>query len=235
MRFEVIPAIDVAGGRLALHGSGGMEPVEAFGGDPLGAARAYAAAGATWVHVVDMDLAFEGVARNLAILREVAALGLRVQASGGVRGPDDAETMLAAGAQRVVLGSAALAEAPTAAAAIERFTGRLLIGVEVEEGRIRSRGAEQVDLPLIDTLGWLVAAGAAAFLVTAVTKVGSLEGPDLPTVERVVRAGRPVIAAGGVAGIDDLRALRRAGAAGAVVGRAALQGDVPLHDLFRSW
>lgn len=233
MSFEVIPAIDVAGGRLALFTPTGSSPTSAFGGDPLAAARAYASAGAGWVHVVDIDLALEGEARNLEVIGGVAAMGLRVQASGGVVRTDDVQAMLTAGAHRVVLGSAALAETPAAAAVIERFADRLVIGVEVAEGRIRSRGATQVDLPLLETLGWLVAAGAATFLVTAVTKVARLEGPDLAAVKRVVRTGRPVIAAGGVADIDDLRSLRRTGAAGAVVGRAALEGHLDLSEAIR--
>ncbi len=89
-----------------------------------------------------------------------------------------------------------------------------------------------MDLPLVSTLGWLVAAGAPGFVVTAVERVGTLRGPDIAVVRRVVRTGRPVIAAGGVAGADDLDALRRAGAVGAVVGRAALDGGLPLHEAF---
>ena len=119
MSFEVIPAIDVAGGRLASYSPAGPSRSQAFGGDPLGAARAYAAAGVVWVHVVDLDLAFEGEARNLEIVREIASLGLRVQASGGVREIGDVESMLAAGAGRVVLGSAALAGTSRATAAID--------------------------------------------------------------------------------------------------------------------
>jgi phosphoribosylformimino-5-aminoimidazole carboxamide ribotide isomerase/phosphoribosylanthranilate isomerase len=231
MAFEVIPAIDVAGGRLAMYTSQGPIAVQAFDGDPLEAARAYAAAGAGRVHVVDMDLAFGGRARNLDVVRDVSALGISVQAAGGVRDVAEVASMLEAGAGRVVWGSAALADARGTEAAIERFGERLLLGVEVDGGDIRPRGGDAGGLPLVETLGWLVAAGAHAFLVTAVTRVASLEGPDLATIRRVVRAGRPVIAAGGIAGVDDLDALRRLGAAGAVVGRAASEGLVPLADL----
>jgi phosphoribosylformimino-5-aminoimidazole carboxamide ribonucleotide (ProFAR) isomerase len=229
MSFEVIPAIDVAGGRLARYTPQGPEPMDAFGGDPMAAARSYAATGARWAHVVDLDLAFEGEARNLAAVRAVADSGLRVQASGGLRRIADAEAMLAAGAHRVVLGSAGLDDEAATLEMLRRLGERVVVGVEVDGGRIRSRGGLRVDLPLAETLGWLVAAGAPALLVTAVPRVGTLGGPDAATVRRVVRAGRPVLAAGGISSVADLRVLLRAGAVGAVVGRAALEGGLDLQ------
>jgi len=230
MSFEVIPAIDVSGGRLALHTADGPRPLEAYGGDPLAAARAYAEAGVRRVHVVDLDLAFGGAFANLDVVREAAALGLRVQASGGIGTLPEASEALAAGADLVVLGSGALLDERAAREAIEALGARALVGIEVEDGRIRPRGRGEGDLPLAETLGWLVSSSAAGFLVTAVARVGAMRGPDLATVERVVRAGRPVIAAGGIASLDDLRALRQAGAVGAVVGRAALEGGLDLTE-----
>lgn len=229
MGFEVIPAIDVADGRLASFGTQGPLPVSAYGGDPLAAARAYAAAGARWVHVVDLDLAFQGAMTNLDVVREVTALGVRVQASGGAIDAAEIEAWLRVGARRAVLGSGALADAAATREAITWFGDRLVIGIDVDEGRIRSRGRTPVDLPLAETLSWLVGSGAAAFLVTTVARVGSLGGADTAIIERVVGSGRPVIAAGGVSSVDDLRAVRRAGAAAAVVGRAALEGDLDLE------
>lgn len=231
MTFEVIPAIDVAGGRLAVDTPAGPRLVDAHHGDPLVAARVYMEAGARRLHVVDMDLAFGGEARNLDVVRSVARLGVRVQGSGGITDLETARRFLEAGADRVVLGSRALADEAAALEAIDALGDRAIVGLEVDAGRIRSRGAEGVDLPLVETLGWLVEAGARGFLLTAVRRVGSLQGPDIATLKRVVRAGRPVIAAGGIARVDDLRAVRRAGAVAAVVGRAALEGDLPLHEL----
>jgi phosphoribosylformimino-5-aminoimidazole carboxamide ribotide isomerase len=226
--FEVLPAIDVRGGRLAAVGPGPRPDVQAFGGDPLAAARTFAEAGARWLHVVDVDLAVDGRARNLDVLSAIAALGPRVQASGAVRDDDGVRALLEAGAARVVLGSAALSEPERVADLLSRHGGRLVVGIEVEEGRIRSRGRDPVNLDLMETLGWVAAAGASLLLVTAVDRVSGLGGPDVSLVRRVARAGRPVLAAGGVSRTDDLRALRAAGAAGAVVGRAALEGRIDL-------
>ncbi|HEY7762581.1 MAG TPA: HisA/HisF-related TIM barrel protein [Actinomycetota bacterium] len=234
MSSELIPAIDVAAGRLAVFSSEGPSASGAFGGDPLAAARAYVAAGARRLHVVDLDLAFSNEARNLGTVRAIAGLGVRVQGSGGIGTAEHARAVLDAGADRVVLGSAVLADEAAASQMISELADRALIGIEVEGDRVRSRGRVQVDLPLVQTLGWLVAAGASAFLVTTVARVGSLGGPDVDTVRRVVRAGRPVIAAGGIASDDDLHALRDAGARGAVVGRAFLDGSLGMDDLFGS-
>jgi phosphoribosylformimino-5-aminoimidazole carboxamide ribonucleotide (ProFAR) isomerase len=226
--FEVIPAIDVTGGALATFTSSGSGALEAFGGNPIDAAEAAIAAGARWIHVVDMDLAFRGEARNLEIVAAIASLPVAVQAAGGVRTADEVRVLLEAGATRVVLGSAALQDQHGATALLSAEGPRLVVGIEVDGGRIRSRGRDPVDLPLMETLGWVVSAGASALLVTSVARVGERAGPDLELTSRVVRAGRPVLAAGGVASIADLQDLRAAGAVGAVVGRAALEGSLDL-------
>jgi phosphoribosylformimino-5-aminoimidazole carboxamide ribotide isomerase len=229
--FELIPAIDVADGALAHLTPDGPIPLDAFGGDPLAAAAAMVDEGAAWLHVVDMDLAFHGEARNLDVLAAIAELRVPVQAGGAVRTADEIDLLLAAGAERVVLGSAGLADEDRARRLLDTGAERLIVGIEVgDDGRIRSRGRDPVDLPLIETLGWLVAADAPAFLVTAVTRVGASFGPDVAAVKRVVRAGRPVIGAGGITSLDHLRALRAAGAAGAVVGRAALERTLDLAE-----
>ncbi|MEA2580425.1 MAG: phosphoribosylformimino-5-aminoimidazole carboxamide ribotide isomerase [Actinomycetota bacterium] len=227
--FQVIPAIDVSGGRLAVYAADGPVPVSAFGGDPLVAARAYIAAGARWIHVVDMDLAYSGVLADPPIVGSVAALGVQVQASGGIRDGRTVDRLLAAGASRVVLGSAAFADEEAVRTLVATHGKRLVVGIEVDEGRIRSRGgAGVVDLELAETIGWLTAMGASSFLVTAVQRVGGLQGPDVALVKRLVRSGRPVLAAGGIGGLEDLEAVRRAGASGAVVGRAAMEGELDL-------
>jgi phosphoribosylformimino-5-aminoimidazole carboxamide ribotide isomerase len=226
--FEVIPAIDVTGGVLGSFTSAGPVAVEAYGGNPIAAAEAAVSAGATWIHVVDMDLAFRGEARNLEVVAAIASLPVAVQAAGGVRTADEVRILFEAGAARVVLGSAALSDEHLATALLSAEGSRLVAGIEVDQGRIRSRGRDPVDLPLMETLGWVVSAGASAFLVTSVARVGERVGPDVELVRRVARAGRPVLAAGGVAALADLLDLRAAGAVGAIVGRAALEGSLDL-------
>jgi phosphoribosylformimino-5-aminoimidazole carboxamide ribonucleotide (ProFAR) isomerase len=206
--------------------------VEAFGGDPLAAVRSFVEAGARWLHVVDMDLAFEGTVGNaeaVVTIRE-AFPDVAIQVSGGIRTPGAAAAFLSAGAARVVIGSAALGDERGFAEVAAATGGRYLVGIEVADGRIRSRGREPVDLDLMATLGWLTATGAPGYVVTAVAKVASASGPDDVTVRRVVRSGKPTVAAGGIASIEDLVAVHRVGAVGAVVGRGAVEGSLPLPD-----
>jgi phosphoribosylformimino-5-aminoimidazole carboxamide ribonucleotide (ProFAR) isomerase len=228
--FEVIPAIDVWRGTLVAWSSSGPRPSVAFGGDPVAAAAACVEAGARWVHVVDVDLALDGEPGNLEVLTAIAALRVPVQAAGGIRSAEEIRMLIAAGATRVVLGSAALRDEPLVTGSIAAHGERLVIGIEEADGRIRSRGRDPVDLPLMETLGWVVAAGASAIVLTSVGRVGDRTGPDLDLVRRVVRARRPVLAAGGIASLEDLRALRAVGAAGAIVGTAVLEGSLDLAE-----
>lgn len=229
MPFTLLPAIDVADGRLAVVTPAGPVPVAAFGGDPFAAADAAAVAGARWLHVVDMDRAFGGEARSLGLLRRLkdAHPSVRLQASGGIADVSSAREALTAGADRVVLGSGLLADEEATLAVLGELGARAVVGIEVAQGRIRDRGTGRVDLDLAGTLGWLHTA-ASAFLVTAVARVGSLGGPDVELVRRVASTGRPTFAAGGIATLADLAAIREVGAAGAVVGRAALEGELDL-------
>jgi phosphoribosylformimino-5-aminoimidazole carboxamide ribotide isomerase len=230
--FEVLPAIDMHGGALARWTSDGPERIAAFGGDPVAAARAFTDAGARWLHVVDLDLALDGEPRNVDVLERIASVGPSVQAAGAVRAADEIRLLLAAGATRVVLGSAALGDPDGTAELLSANGGRLVVGIEIEDGRIRSRGRDPVDLDLMETLGWLVAGDARTLLATAVDRVSGRGGPDVGSVRRVARAGLPVLAAGGIASIEHVRAVRAAGAAGAVVGRAALEGSLDLASAF---
>jgi phosphoribosylformimino-5-aminoimidazole carboxamide ribonucleotide (ProFAR) isomerase len=228
--FTVVPAIDVTEGRLGVHTPTGPQPVDAFGGDPLAAAEAYVAAGARLVHVVDMDRAFGKVGDSGVVTAIAATQGLvAVQASGGIRAWRAVKELLGAGAARVVVSSAALADEEAVGEIIAHAReGEVLFGIEVEDGRIRSRGAGAVDLDLGATLGWLTAGHAPGFLATAVTKVATETGPDTELIRRVARTSLPTWAAGGIRSIEDLGAARSAGATGAIVGRAALDGSLDL-------
>ena len=222
----MIPAIDVSGGRLARLTARGPVPVDAFGGDPTAAARSFVGSGVPRLHVVDLDLAVGGEARNLDVIRAIAATGVPVQASGAAATAGEIEVLLGAGADRAVLGSAALADRVLVAGLVERLGGRVAVGVETDGDRIRSRGRRPVDLPLAETLGWLAETAVERFVVTSVPRVGTLRGPELGALRTVVALGRPAIGAGGVATLADVVAIRDAGAEGAIVGRAALDGGV---------
>jgi phosphoribosylformimino-5-aminoimidazole carboxamide ribonucleotide (ProFAR) isomerase len=226
--FEVIPAVDVAAGRLVRLTAGEPRPSGSFGGDPVAAARAFAAAGARWVHVVDLDLSLGEGAPDRDLVRSVADVGVWVQASGGIATHEAVRAAFDRGAARVVLGSAALEDPVAVEDLALRYGDRLAVGLEVDAGRIAPRGAGGEWPTLTGALEWLAEGAAARFVVTAVPRVGGLGGPDLEAVSAVVALGRPVVAAGGVSSIDDLRALRALGAEGAIVGTAAVEGRLDI-------
>lgn len=226
MTFEVIPAIDVSGGRLVWMSGTQVVPVEAFASDPLAAATAFVEAGARRLHVVDVDLALTSQAGGVEVLRAVAALGVPVQASGGVSSPAQVEQLLAAGADRIVLGSRALAYREATERLIASMGDRLCVGIEAEGQTIRPRG-RGAELPLWETLVWLGEAGVSRYVYTDVGRAGALAGPDLDGVWALAtHTGAPVIASGGIRSIEDLRAVARLGGhvEGAIVGRALYEG-----------
>jgi len=226
MSFEVIPALDVAAGRLVRVDRSAAIPVEAFGSDPMTAATAFIGAGATRLHLVDVDLARSGEVENLPTLRAVCELGVPVQASGGVRSRAHVEALLSAGAERVVLGSATLADRDEAEALARAFGGRLVVGIEADGPVVKPRGSD-LELPLWDVLVWLARIEVRRYLFTEVGRVGALEGPDLDGIRAFAEhSAVPVLLAGGIRGVDDVRAVAALGARieGVVIGRALYEG-----------
>ncbi len=225
--FQVIPAIDVAGGRLVRLSSDGPAALAAFGGDPVAAAAAFVEAGATLVHVVDVDQALTGTPSNLEVVRRIAETAAAVQASGGVRTREQVRAARDAGADRVVLGSACLADPELTGALVREGGDGIVVGIEADLTEIAPRGAPDVRLPMWETLVWLAELPVARFLLTDVRLAGGTSGPDLDGPWALATStGRPVLAAGGIRGPDDLSSLARLGGTveGAVVGRALYEG-----------
>lgn len=229
MAFDLIPALDVAGGRLARLTRGEVESVVAFGGDPLAAAGSMVAAGIRRLHFVDIDLALTGMAANLDLLRAIARLGVAVQSSGGISTARSIGDALDAGADRVVLGSVALRDRELFEVLVFDGGRHVAVGLEVDADRIRARGMASVDLPLEETLAWLSDVPVSRYVVTALPRVGALSGPDLGAVRRILALGKPVVVAGGISSIEHIQSVRREGAEAAVVGRAALEGRLDVR------
>ncbi len=226
MHLEVIPALDVAGGRLVHILGNGEVAAASFGADPLTAATAFLDAGATRLHVVDVDLARSGEVGNADVLGAVCGLGVPVQASGGVRTAEQVDALLARGSERVVLGSAALHDRDGAGAIVRRFGDRLVVGIEADGDTVRPRGTD-LELPLRDLLVWLAGLEVRRYLFTEVGRAGGLEGPDLDAIGAFAESSPvPVVVAGGIRGVDDLRAVSELGGRieGAVIGRALYEG-----------
>lgn len=217
--FTVYPAIDVLEGRVVRLREGRREHVTVEGGDPGAAAARFTEAGASWLHLVDLDGAFAGTP-DLGLVRRVAAAGAPVQVGGGYRSPELVGAALDAGAARVLLGTAALDEA-TLREAVERFGDSVAVAVDVRDGDVVVEGwTASGGLSAAALARRCAALGVARLLVTATRRDGTLAGPDLDLLAGVLETGLPVIAAGGVSSLDDLLALRELGCEGAVAGSA---------------
>jgi len=233
--LQVLPAVDVLGDETVRLEQGSYDRVTVRAGDPAERARAFAKAGAPLLHVVDLDGARAGRIRPELVRRLVeAAAPAALQISGGVRSPVDVEVLLAAGAERVVVGTAAFAAPGALAEYAGAFGDRLVVAVDVRDGRVAVEGwLRETGLTAEDAAARSAGAGVARLLCTAVERDGTLRGPDVGLLRRVVAAsGLPVLAAGGIASEGDLRAVAQAGCEGAVVGRALLDGRLPLARLF---
>jgi phosphoribosylformimino-5-aminoimidazole carboxamide ribotide isomerase len=218
--IEVIPAVDVLGaGAVRLH-QGAYDEVVERAGDPVELARAFAEAGAGRIHLVDLDGARSGRVRP-ELAREVAAAvaPAALQASGGIRNLDDARALLTVGAERVVVGTAAFPDpAPWA-----ELGEALVVALDVRDGQVRTAGwTEASGLTVDEAAKRCSEGGVIRVLCTAIDRDGTLGGPDLELVRRVVASGLRVLAAGGVRSPEDIAALAAAGAEAAVVGRALL-------------
>ena len=227
--FTVYPAIDVLEGRVVRLREGRREHVTVEGGDPGAAAERFAAEGASWLHLVDLDGAFAGTP-DVGLVRRVAAAGVPVQVGGGYRSPQLVEAALAAGAARVVLGTAALDES-LLRDAVRRFGSAVAVAVDVRDGAVVVEGWTAAGgLPAAELARRCAELGVARLLVTATRRDGTLAGPDLELLADVLEAGLPVVAAGGVSSLDDLRALRELGCDGAVAGSALWLGRFTLAE-----
>ena len=217
--FTIYPAIDVLEGRVVRLSEGRREAVTVEGGDPVAAAQRFAAEGAAWLHLVDLDGAFSG-APDLDLVSRIASVGPPVQVGGGYRSLDSIGDALEAGAMRVLVGTAALEDEFMLAAAA-RFGESVAVAIDARHGTVTVNGwTRSAELTPGELARRCAAAGIHRVLVTSAQRDGTLSGPDVPLLEGVLEAGLPVLAAGGIATLDDLRVLRELGCEGAVTGSA---------------
>ncbi|OJX67142.1 MAG: bifunctional 1-(5-phosphoribosyl)-5-((5-phosphoribosylamino)methylideneamino)imidazole-4-carboxamide isomerase/phosphoribosylanthranilate isomerase PriA [Micrococcales bacterium 73-13] len=231
----LLPAVDVADGKAVrlVQGEAGSETSY---GDPGTAAQDWVDQGAEWIHLVDLDAAF-GRGDNRALIREVIAgvpAHVGVELSGGIRDDASLDAALATGVRRVNLGTAALEDPEWTARAIRAHGDRVAVGLDVRGTTLAARGWTKDGGDLWEVLARLEDAGCARYVVTDVTKDGTLRGPNLELLREVAsRTDRPVIASGGVSSLDDLAALRGLvgdGVEGAIVGKALYAGAFTLRE-----
>lgn len=222
----VLPAVDLREGKCVQLVGGNYANEAVRLDDPVQVARDWAFRGFPWLHVVDLDAATGRGGHDALIAELLRAIPAQVQVGGGVRSEARIESLLDAGAARVVVGTRALEDPAWLEEMVERFPQALVVAADVRERQLVTRGwATTLPRQIVDAVEELSALPIAGFLVTAVHKEGQLQGTDLPLFEDVVEASAvPVFASGGVSGLGDLRALADVGVAGAVVGMALYTG-----------
>ncbi|MDQ2825461.1 MAG: 1-(5-phosphoribosyl)-5-[(5-phosphoribosylamino)methylideneamino]imidazole-4-carboxamide isomerase [Actinomycetota bacterium] len=236
--MDLYPAIDLRGGRVVRLYQGDFEKETAYGPDPVAVAVAYATAGARWIHVVDLDAARTGTPENRPVIAAIAAAvgpTVNVQASGGVRDHASAEQLVAAGVDRVVLGTAAVENPELVRALADHH--QVAVALDARGREVAVRGwTEGSGVDLFDLLARFEGSGVAAVIVTDISRDSTLGGPDLEGLASVLDATTiPVIASGGVGDLPDLEALSTLEAggrtlAGAIVGKALYEGRFTVEE-----
>jgi len=226
------PAIDLKDGQCVrlLHGE--MDKATVFGDDPAAQAARFVAAGAEWLHLVDLNGAFAGQPVNAAAVEAILArVGVPCQLGGGIRDMATIAMWLEKGLSRVILGTVAVEDPALVREAARAFPGRVAVGIDAREGRVATRGwAAETDVLVTDLARSFEDAGVAAIIYTDILRDGAMKGPNIDATVALARAVTiPVIASGGVSTLDDLLRLRDTGAiAGAISGRALYDGAIDL-------
>jgi 1-(5-phosphoribosyl)-5-[(5-phosphoribosylamino)methylideneamino] imidazole-4-carboxamide isomerase/N-(5'phosphoribosyl)anthranilate isomerase len=231
--LELLPAVDVKDGRAVRLVQGDLNAETAYG-NPLEVALEFQAAGAEWLHLVDLDAAF-GRGENSALLAEVVGkLDIKVELSGGIRDDESLRRALATGCRRINLGTAALENPEWTSKVISEFGDRIAVGLDVRGHILAARGWTQEGGDLFETIERLERDGCARYVVTDVTKDGTLKGPNLELLKEVCAVTRkPVVASGGISSLGDIAALAQlnsAGVEGAIVGKALYAGAFTLEE-----
>ena len=235
--FELLPAIDVSNGLSVRVSAGDQKSQESFG-SPIETAVSWIASGANWIHLVDLDAAF-GNGENRKLITEVVAScsGVNVQVSGGIQDDDSVKAALATGATRINLATSALLDMSWVESVIAQHDTRISVSLDVSGSRLIARGNKKDAGELDQVLQLLEDFGCARFVVTDVTRDGSLNGPNLELLERVLGlTSQPVIASGGIAELSDiaaLLALKPNGLAGAILGKALYAGRFSLEQALK--
>ena len=237
--FTILPAVDLKGGQCVRLRQGRADDATVYGNDPAAQARAWAAQGATWLHVVDLDGAFAGHPVHLDVIgRMAAAAGIPVECGGGLRTDADIDALLARGVRRAILGTRALERVDELAALAKKYGDQLAVGIDARDGFVQVKGwTETSRTTAVDLARRAAAAGVQTIVYTDTATDGMLRGPNFAGNAEVCDAVGPgcaIIASGGITTADDVVRLRRLGKAnlaGAIVGKALYEGRTSMAEL----
>lgn len=229
----IFPAIDIKNGTCVRLYQGEMSTAEQVANSALEAAGAFKAAGASWVHMVDLDGAVEGVRKNTGIFLEVVQKsGLKVEVGGGIRTMADIAFYLENGISRVILGSIALRDALLVRQAVAEFGGQIAVGIDARDGMVAAEGwVETSAVSDVELAKRMEDAGVQCLICTDIARDGMLSGPNLGQLTRIQRAVKcDIVASGGVTNLSDIAALRDCGLYGAICGRSIYKGTLSLRE-----
>ena len=232
----ILPAIDIREGRCVRLYQGRLEDETVYSTDPVAVARGWVERGASWLHVVDLDGAFAGRPRNLEVVTAIIkAAGVPVQVGGGIRSLESLAAMIAAGAARVVLGTVAITSPEVVTAAVERFGEQVVVGIDSRAGMVAIEGWEAtVARGAVEFAQSMATLGVKRAVFTDISRDGTLQGPNIAAIREMARhSDLKIIASGGIASLDDLRALRELeplGVEGAILGRSLYNGNFTLEE-----
>mgnify|MGYP001092056919 CR=1 FL=1 len=238
--FTIYPAIDMRGGKCVRLLQGDYNKETVYGDSPVAMAEQFAAQGAEWIHMVDLDGAKEGRRVNDRFVIEAAnRLSVNVQVGGGIRTEEDFAYYLERGVARVILGSAAISNPTFVKKMLQTYGRRIVIGIDARDGFVATEGWLETSNVKAEELGQMLAeAGAETFIFTDIATDGTLSGPNITAAVRLAEAtGKEVIASGGVRSLDDLRALREyaeQGIGGAIVGKALYTNQFTLAEALKA-
>ena len=230
------PAIDLLDGRAVRLRQGRREDVTDFG-DPVALARRWREKGAQWLQLVDLEAAFDGKSRQLPLLeRIVAAFGGPVELGGGLRTMEDIRLRMEAGVRRCIIGTAAAENPDLVREACERWPGRIAVGIDAQNGRVALRGwVTTAELTAVELALQMKAAGVTTVIYTDVSRDGMMQGPNVSATRALIaQTGMEIIGSGGVSSLRDVAALREAGCAGAILGRALYENAFTLEEALES-
>lgn len=231
------PAIDLKEGRCVRLIRGDMNQATVFNDDPAAQAAKFADAGASWLHLVDLDGAFAGKPMNAAAVEAIVnEVDIPVQLGGGIRSLETIENWLSRGVMRVILGTVAVKDPDLVRQACRKFPGQIAVGIDARGGRVAVEGwAEETDLQTVDLARKFADAGVDAIIYTDIDRDGVLEGANIPATAALARAvSIPVIASGGVSSLTDIRGLiAEKKIAGAIIGRALYDGRIDLREALK--
>ncbi len=239
----VLPAVDLMGGRAVRLKQGRKSEKTEYFDDPLRPALQFARAGAQWLHVVDLDGAFEGEGKNTEIVRRIVEavlpLGMKVELGGGIRSLERIEQVLELGVARAILGTAIFTDPGLLPMALKKFgAGRIVAGIDASGGKVAIRGWEEVTgRDALDVAAEVRAQGCERIIYTDIATDGMLGGPNIPALEAVAAAGMATIASGGVSTLEHVRAVAKLagrGVEGMIVGRAFYEGTLELAEALTS-